>query len=272
VLTPCACFAPVELPPPEPPTHDLPPIGAQLPAVPPGRQLLILDTPGDHAQVTRVSGTATGYDTDGDTVITSVARDLCTTPCTYDLRPGTHTLAFTSTEQPERSDTLKVQLGGDPLVVRHVPEENTGQWGPLAEGLLEIGGVSILPVGTAFTAIGLASDGSVGSPPPVFKDVGLAILAVSGACIVGGLVAGYAGRGEHRPAATTEWTLASSTSPAIVGPDVAPTAVPPPQAPDADVTSKLHKLDDLKAQKVITDEEYQRERQRVLDQAFAPTH
>jgi hypothetical protein len=224
-----ACFPPDELPPPPPPPKELPPVAANLPPVPPGRQLVILDTPGDTATVARYAGTAMGTDSEGNIVTTDVTRPLCTTPCTYDLRPGVHTLQFTSTADSGRSDSLNIQLGNEPLVVRHIPEENTGQWGIGPELGLGITGLTLIPVGVSFAAVGL-SDKTSGTGDKlgdeIWEGAGITLLVVGVASLVVGLAMGYAGRGEHRPAATTEWTLppqpgqspaANATSPAGMG-------------------------------------------------------
>jgi hypothetical protein len=55
----------------------------------------------------------------------------------------------------------------------------------------------------------------------------------------------------------------------VVTPPPGPTEAPAPTgAPAADVASRLKKLDELKAQGVITDEEYERERARILKESL----
>jgi hypothetical protein len=182
----------------------MPAVGA-LPKVAPGRQLLVLDTPGDPTRVARIAGEGTGLASDGSMVTTIVTKDVCVTPCVHDLRPGSYTLLFSSMSDPARSDALSIDLGQEPLVVRHLPAENRGQWGFPVALTLGLTNLAFIPMGAAFTATGAANhdDG--------FKYAGIALLATGVVTGVLAVVLGHEGRGTYQPSATTQWTLPATT-------------------------------------------------------------
>jgi hypothetical protein len=177
------CWSPVELPAPATPPQEVPGVGANLGPPAPGRQWLVLDTPGDTAHVATVTGTVTGVTSGGHAVTGAGLRDLCVTPCVADLRLGMHTLVFASDTNPGGHNRVDVQVQTDPLVVRHVIEEPAVR--PVGARLLAIVGAGLLVSGAVTTAIGAAEKpmvvpgpgGMSEQPPRTAGYVGIATLA-----------------------------------------------------------------------------------------------
>jgi hypothetical protein len=214
-----ACFSPAELPPPAAPAQEVPAAAANLGPAAPGRQWVVLDTPGDTAKVSTVVGSVNGTTAKGYEVTGEATRDLCITPCVADLRVGMHTLVFASTTDPTRSDRVDVQAQTNPLVVRDVMPQGgptpTYTAGVLTGGIgfaLAVAGAVMAPVGAHMKSVESADH--LGTPSSGLEDAGFAMLGVGGAMMVLGVVLGYVGRGEHRAGATTVFTIPSAAAPA----------------------------------------------------------
>jgi hypothetical protein len=215
-LASAGCWSLVELPAPATPPQEVPGVGANLGPPAPGRQWLVLDTPGDTAHVATVTGTVTGVTSGGHAVTGEGLRDLCVTPCVADLRLGTHTLVFASDTNPGRHDRVDVQLQTEPLVVRHVIEEPAV--GPMGARLMVLVGGSLLIAGAVMTPVGAAEKpiepggpGALGAQPPkTIEYLGIGMLGVGAATVGLGIVLSYIGRGHHTPGATTQWTIPRS--------------------------------------------------------------
>ncbi|MBS2032287.1 MAG: hypothetical protein JST54_30585 [Deltaproteobacteria bacterium] len=108
-----------------------------------------------------------------------------------------------------RSDTLPIQLGDAPLVVRHMPEQTPDSTGLAAELALGITGGACALAGSN---IGQNDANDPGAD--IFRDTGDVMLGLGVASAVLAGVLGYAWRGEHRAATTTEWTLDAPPTPA----------------------------------------------------------
>jgi hypothetical protein len=152
-----------------------------------------LDTPGDPARVTRrVEGASTS---DGD----SVYREVCVTPCVVDLKYGKQTLSFVSTPKQDRSSTLTLQVGDDPLIVRHVMPD--GRPKSLVGGVFVALGLVAAPIGGIMTPVGFAKHDQA------LQVGGLVTLGLGALFVAVGLPVAYAGRGWRVPGATTWWTI-----------------------------------------------------------------
>jgi hypothetical protein len=199
--------APAEMSAPRSPAHEVPDVGSRLAPPPTGRQWVVLDTPEDSAQVATVSQ-VTGTTPRGYAVTGEAAHNLCTTPCVVDLRPGAHTLLFT-TADPSRTDHLDIVVENAPLVVRHVIERTEGR-SNTGTVLAALGGAAIFG-GGLLALIGSEAENAHGSTTgPGLKNAGLGVLVTGGVFLVGGLVLSYFVRGRHTPAATSQWNLVSA--------------------------------------------------------------
>jgi hypothetical protein len=201
-LSAAGCFAPVELPAPADPSRELPYVAASLAPATPGRQWLVLDTPGENAQVTKITGRVSTTDSHGNPIEGDATRDLCVTPCVTDLHLGAHTLLFNSTTDATHTDRLDVQLGESPLVLRHVVEQTvpfpSGAVGLDVWGSIFLGtGVIMTPIGVQHGTSGLEIAGGLG-------------IGVGALMVAGGIVYAYVKRGTHIPGATTTWTIPRS--------------------------------------------------------------
>jgi hypothetical protein len=190
------------MPAPEAPVRDVPTVGARLGPAVPGRQWVVLDTPGDNAQVRDHLGDMTSTDSDGNEIHGDATRTLCVTPCVTDLHMGTHTLLFASQNDPDRHDRIDVRLGDDPLVVRHLVEQKAPSQGGAA--LMDLLGGIALVTGGPLAGVGASSH------ERELEQAGLATLGAGAALIIGGIVVSYFKRGTHAPGATTQWTIPAS--------------------------------------------------------------
>jgi hypothetical protein len=216
-LSAAGCFSAVEMPAPADPSRDVPYVAASMGPAVPGRQSVVLETPGDNALVQNLVGHMSTTDSEGNAIEADATKDLCVTPCVADLHMGKHTLLFTSKDNPLHHDQLDVQLGSDPLVVRHVIEQTApSQAGAIGMGVLgflgSVTGAVMGPVG--------AQHGDKG-----VEEAGYATLGVSGALFVGGILYGYFHRGTHTPGATTQWTIPRSGQPTASAPPSGPPAL-----------------------------------------------
>jgi hypothetical protein len=204
LVTSLTACGPREMPPPAAPAHEVPDVAAKLGPTPAGRQWVVLDTPDDSAQVSSVSQ-VTGTTPRGYEIAGEATHNLCTTPCVVDLRPGPHTLLFT-TDDASRTDHLDIVVEDAPLVVRHVLERTEGRsaGGSILAGM----GGSAAFAGGMLALLGQVTENARGSTSgPGLKNAGLGLLAIGGVALVGGLVLQFFQRGKHTPAATTQWNL-----------------------------------------------------------------
>jgi hypothetical protein len=194
-----------ELPPPEAPTREAPPVRADMGPPAPGRQWMILDTPNDRARVSLVTGTVSAVTAEGDVITGDATKELCTTPCVTDLRVGDHSLVFESLTDSGRRGHLQVTPRADgPLVVRHVIESTQWNAGKTAGVVMLGAAVAGMGVGIPLTLTGF---GSGAHPSHGVGDAGLAMTLASGVGLFfPGLFLIIMSR-DHTPGATTVWTL-----------------------------------------------------------------
>ncbi len=192
-MAPLGCWQAGVLPAPVAPTKEMPLVRADFGPLPPGRQWVVLDTPGDVAKVTKgVEGLETAYGN-------PIYKDVCVTPCAVDLESGKQTLFLGSTLDPYRSSSLKLQLGDDPLIVRHVM--------PLRRDK-NISGGALIATGILFGLIGgIMTPVTLAAHDPQLPVVGGALLGTAALLVALGVPLNYAGRGWSKPGATTWWTV-----------------------------------------------------------------
>ncbi len=185
---------------PLPPPRVMPPVEIPAAPLPANRQYVVLDTPGESAEVTastNIGVTAGGWDV-------SRSKKLCITPCVTDLRVGQHDLFFASTAN-DHSSQVTVEVGDGPLVVRQVmaeslitpheaAESKTGFGLGFAAFFGLLGGTVLTPIGAGLDVNGL-------------EYAGIAVLGVSAALLVTGIVLAHDGRGRHIAGVTTQWSL-----------------------------------------------------------------
>ena len=257
-LAPAGCWKAERLPPPATPANEMPPVSASLAPLPAGRQWVVLDTPGEKANVKTSDGMTSHTVTTGDKTDVGFVHEfpfLCATPCAADLRSATQTLRLTSTTNPKHVGTLRLQLGdgdgkvagpddppliklppsGDPLVVRYVlPQINRGR-GHTAFYALSGAGVFALLLGAIVAPVGAAGAASP-SPNPgdrVVEGVGIGVGALGVVLLAVGISLTYVTRGTYTPGALTTWTLPrDGTPPPPAPPPPAPEGAPPPPAPE----------------------------------------
>jgi hypothetical protein len=221
-----AC-APMELPPPAPPPKEMPPVRTELGPAAPGKEHVILDTPGEQARVSELTSTSETVTRRGYVATTEHDRPLCLTPCVVDLKLGLHDLSFQSTTDDRRSSDVELQVQGDPMVVRHTMAETrtphpvvqgvarasiiTGVVGVAAGIPITLAGVFIRNTGTPSTSLvdGVPMQSQSPGPRGV-ETAGLATLGVGAGLVLIGAITGYFGRDEYTPGATTEWTVPRS--------------------------------------------------------------
>jgi hypothetical protein len=205
-MAPLGCWSPEVLPPPAAPTKEMPPVRADFGPLAPGRQWVVLDTPDDVAHVTKeVEGLQTAYGN-------SIYKDVCVTPCVVDLKSGKQTLLFASTKDPFRAGSVRLQLGDDPLIVRHLMPESRPS--SAAGGILIATGVLMGIIGGIMAPVTYAKGDQNGLPL-----VGLGVLGVGAVLTAIGIPLNYTGRGWSKPGATTWWTVPrGGTTPSSVEP------------------------------------------------------
>jgi hypothetical protein len=218
-----AC-APIELPPPAPPPKEMPAVRTELGPPAPGREHVVLDTPGEQARVSEVTSTSETVTRRGYVASTEHDRPLCLTPCVVDLKLGLHDLSFQSTTDERRASDVELQVQGDPMVVRHTMAETRTPHpavqgvarASLLTGVVGLGaGIPITLAGVFLRSSGMPSTRFVdGAPmesqtpgPQGVETAGLVTLGVSAGLVLVGAVTGYFARDEYTPGATTEWTV-----------------------------------------------------------------
>ena len=187
-----------ELPAPAAPAREVPAVHTDMTVIAPQRQWLILDTPGDRAQVYKLTGTTGLTTASGTTYVGDTEKMLCITPCAADVHVGEQRLHFESLEHPEGVDDVKVQLDKDPVVVRHILEQRpitSAGWAT---------GITMIVLGVV--GGGLAG-GTMAATGGDLQVPGYVTLASGGAVAIVGLILAFVYRGEHRAGATTVWTL-----------------------------------------------------------------
>jgi hypothetical protein len=236
-----AC-SPAILPPPAPPPREMPAVRANLGAVAPGKERVLLDTPDDQARVSEITSHSQTVTTRGNVLESEHDRPLCITPCAVDLNLGLHDLSFQPTTNPRRGSDVEVQVQGDPLVVRHTMADLQTP-NPVVKGIgigmIAVGGTGLI-AGIPITMGGAFERATGGSQqvmlvnggqmvtqtpgPKGLENAGFATLGLGAAVLVIGAITAYLGRDTYTPGATTEWPLPRS------GEQVSSAA--PPRAPN----------------------------------------
>jgi hypothetical protein len=197
----------VQVPPPKAPDKSIPQLDDMPADAPPGgASRVIIDTPGEKAQVTEVLDVSQGIASSGGhtayaTVVTS--KRLCVTPCVVDLARGSHSLVFASTTDETRLSADQIEVGGAPKVVKHAIGSQK-EW-PVTRslGVTSVGlGITGLVLGGIFYGIGSSNNSGSG-----LTDVGTYSLIGGGALTALGAVLLFVSRPEVQPGATTEWNL-----------------------------------------------------------------
>jgi hypothetical protein len=197
-----ACLPATEMPAPPSPAKQMPDVGDGLDRASPGKQWVVLDTPGDKARVTRLAGMPRVTVAEGDVYEGDVVDTACaSTPCAVALRVGPHKLNFISLTEPGQKDSLTIDVPDQPIVVRHVIERyDDTTMSSTGKALGVIGLIATLGSG-ALIPIGATQD--FGDQKATLFDLGLVSLGVG---VVGLVVAAvFIHDRKHTPGATTEW-------------------------------------------------------------------
>jgi hypothetical protein len=225
-LASSACWRADRLPPPASPTHDMPTVSTDFAPLPAGRQWVVLDTPGETANVRTSDGLSAHPVERADKTDSGFVYDfpgLCSTPCVADLRSATQTLNLRSATNPTRVGILRLQLGddplhdagraaapddppviklppgGDPLVVRYVlPEIRRGRGNTAFYAMSGAGAFATL-LGA------IMAGGSIGDPP--VQGAGFGVIGLGVALLAIGIPLTYVTRGTYTPGAVTWWTV-----------------------------------------------------------------
>lgn len=195
-----------QLPPPAAPSRELP-ADLDVPPEPPprGAGRVVLDTPGEKAQVHEITGVASAQAGRYHAFVVG-SRQVCTTPCVVDLPYGSHPLVFRSVGDPNRGSEVQLEVGSRPKVVRHaMGESHDGGAARVVGGsLLGLGIITGL-TGALLWGIGGAvnKDGSTSG----LESTGKVLTGVGAAGIVVSIPLLWLGRPTKREGATTEWSL-----------------------------------------------------------------
>jgi hypothetical protein len=213
------CWQPDWLPPQAAPMNEMPRVRADLPTLPTGRQWVVLDTPGEMADVSTFGKAAPPVGRTDKTASSDTNDFLCSTPCALVLPSAAQDLRFKSVVNATRFGALRLRLddalradakpedvpivklpqNGDPLVVRYVlPELHRSRSHTVFYGLSVAGVFATL-------AGGFMAGGSIGNPQ--VQGPGFGVLGLGVALAAVSLPLAYVTRGTYTPGALTSWTV-----------------------------------------------------------------
>jgi len=198
-----------ELPPPQAPSRDLPPVEARTDLPADDQTRLLLDANGEPAKVSEVTtwssstalistgahwGTAFGY--------SDLQRPVCLTPCFTDFAPGLHRLRFVS-EDGKRSGTADVQVGSHARVLRIALGRNEPTKGSQVGALVTtVIGASMLLVGGLLVS---SADNIDASNQADVQQRGFTLLGLGAGTVLVGLPWFLLSRGVHQDSAVTDF-------------------------------------------------------------------
>jgi len=204
-----ACVPPTEMPPPPTPARAMPAVGEGLGPNTPGKQWVVIDTPGVNARVTRVVGRQEATIAEGEVTPGKVVDVACeSTPCAIELPPGSHELDFVSRAHSCRRDTLILDVPDQHIVVRHVIEKNKDT--TLSNAARVLGVVGLMGTLGAVALIPIGATQEFSDHAHTLSDLGFVSLGVGVAGLVFALV--FLHDREHTASATTEWRFGPPAS------------------------------------------------------------
>jgi len=191
----------------------------------PGHGRVVLDVPGESANVSRVTETfvTSGVAAPvvkprfGPYMATPAVRSqelICVTPCMVDLRQGAHTFVFSAKDNPDRESLANVMVTPRTTFVSHaIGKEPRYTMGYVGGWSMIILGSGMTFMGGLTTAVGAAANNR---EPEVMADgktkdssgflvIGLVMLGVGLALGTTGVIVASNNRPEQQPGATAQW-------------------------------------------------------------------
>jgi hypothetical protein len=214
-----------ELPPPQAPAREVPPVEPRVNAPAAEQTRLLLDANGERAKVSEVTAwsssaavTSTGSRWSTPLSFEDLQRPICLTPCLADFSPGLHRLIFVS-DDGKRSGAADVQVGEQSQVLRIALGRNeppkTSQAGAL---ILTVLGASTMFVGSLLAA---SADSMSGSDQSELQERGFTLLGIGAGTMLVGLPWLLLSRGVHQNSTVTdfEYQLAPKAPEPIAAPE-----------------------------------------------------
>lgn len=146
----------VHVPPPQPPSREIPLVDPPNLPPEPGLTRILLDANGADARVTEVTerteawAFGSGY---GHAVV-ETEKPVCIVPCSVDMKPGMHTLFFQSLTG-DRKSRVDIQVGSRSKAVRHAMGLTTNSWGGQVLGflLVTLGSTALATGGAIYASL-----------------------------------------------------------------------------------------------------------------------
>ncbi|GAC1584724.1 MAG: hypothetical protein NVS3B20_14540 [Polyangiales bacterium] len=220
------------LPAPPKPEAVVPTLGVTPDAPPPeGSGRLLVDVASEPAKVSRVVDTVDNPDPYSNSSLRRGMPSesgmgfgyrklelLCISPCVIDIRPGAHTLVFTSLVDPTHTSSADVVVSAQPSVVRHALGRDKGYSNTYlgGAGLALVGG-GVTLMGALATTVGLVAksprDDPSGRPngdgnPQGLLVVGLVMMGIGLALGTTGYFVAASDRPIQQQGSTIQWSPA----------------------------------------------------------------